>query len=72
MGAPQEAAAQIRALAFASVVTRSSSYARSDRLSDYKHVAEAVTFALSDGTILEPSHVSAGAMAAGLLYARFR
>jgi hypothetical protein len=71
MRSPQEAPGQIRALAFASVMTGSSSYAGSDRLNDYKHAAEVVSFALSDGTILGPAYVPAGIMAAGLLYAGF-
>jgi len=71
LSSPLEAPSQIRALAFASTMAAGTSFASSDRLCDYKHAAEAVIFVLSDGTILEPDYVSAGNMAAGLLYAGF-
>ena len=71
MASPCQAPGQLRALAFASLMTPSPSYACSDRLSDYKHAAEVVTYALSDGTTLQPDSVHSGNMAAALLYAGY-
>ena len=71
MASPSQAPGQLRALAFASLMTPSPSYACSHRLSDYKHAAEVVTYALSDGRTLPPDSVSTGNMAAALLYAGY-
>ena len=71
MASPCQAPGQLRALAFANLMTPSPSYACSDRLSDYKHAAEVVTYALRDGTIPKSESVSFGNMAAALLYAGY-
>jgi hypothetical protein len=71
MASPCQAPGQLRALAFASLMTPSASYACSDRLSDYKHAAEGVAYELSDGTALQPVSVSHGNMAAALHYAGY-